>query len=301
MSSESEFTDVPFVEAPSSDVFDMDNGAPSDTASYQEERPMTSDPAPFNGRVFVAGASGFVGSKVCQLLMDQGAKVVGLSRGGKPDVPDEWADNVEWISGSALDPEVYRSALSECDSVVSCIGGFGATDSYLNLVNGDCTIKLCEIAKDTGASKFVFISVHDYKLPDLISKVGYFAGKRNAESRIGELFGSDGYILKPGFIYGPRKVMLKNPVSGEKKTVTLPLNKIGEPASELLSMAPFQRLAKSGLPFADAVYTQPLSVIEVAYAAAKCAVGTVTAGVRAKSTSDMGARVLDVDDIKRMK
>jgi hypothetical protein len=31
-------------------------------------------------------------------------------------------------------------------------------------------------------------------------------------------------------------------------------------------MTMIKRLAKSGLPFADAVYTQPLSVEEVAYA-----------------------------------
>jgi hypothetical protein len=34
-------------------------------------------------------------------------------------------------------------------------------------------------------------------------------------------------------------------------------------------MTMIKRLAKSGLPFADAVYTQPLSVEEVAYAVSK--------------------------------
>jgi hypothetical protein len=37
--------------------------------------------------------------------------------------------------------------MAECESVVSCVGGFGATDAYMGLVNGDCNMKLAETAK----------------------------------------------------------------------------------------------------------------------------------------------------------
>jgi hypothetical protein len=37
--------------------------------------------------------------------------------------------------------------MAECESVVSCVGGFGATDAYMGLINGDCNMKLAETAK----------------------------------------------------------------------------------------------------------------------------------------------------------
>lgn len=38
--------------------------------------------------------------------------------------------------------------------------------------------------------QFVFVSVHDYKAPSAVKKVGYFDGKRRTEKLIGELFGA---------------------------------------------------------------------------------------------------------------
>lgn len=37
--------------------------------------------------------------------------------------------------------------------------------------------------------QFVFMSVHDYKAPSFVKRVGYFDGKRRAEKVVGELFG----------------------------------------------------------------------------------------------------------------
>lgn len=46
-----------------------------------------------------------------------------------------------------------------------------------------------QAAADAGVKQFVFISVHDYKAPSAVKKVGYFDGKRRTEKVIGELFG----------------------------------------------------------------------------------------------------------------
>lgn len=46
-------------------------------------------------------------------------------------------------------------------------------------------------AADAGVKQFVFVSVHDYKAPSAVKKVGYFDGKRRAEKVIGELFGEN--------------------------------------------------------------------------------------------------------------
>mmetsp|Transcript_14441 Transcript_14441/g.21437 ORF Transcript_14441/g.21437 Transcript_14441/m.21437 type:complete len:349 (-) Transcript_14441:36-1082(-) len=302
--SDAEISDVPFVEADvesNEGIDEGDSGIPSDSALL-EERPVTTEPQPFSGKVFVAGASGFVGSKVCQSLINDGATVIGLSRSGKPyDNTDPWVDQVVWVKANVFEEENYKSMMEGCESVVSCIGGIGLDDSYLKAVNGDATIKLCEIAKEMEIKRFVFISVYDFKLPDFISKAGYFAGKREAETRIGELFGSEGYILKPALIYGQKKVKFTKPISNEEKTINLNLSTFGEPIENILSQNIFKRIAKSGLPLADTFYTQPINVVEVGYAAAKCASGTATAGVNAKPVSSYGATELDIDDIKRMK
>lgn len=41
--------------------------------------------------------------------------------------------------------DAYRTELRKSDSVVSCIGGFGKTDAYMGLVNGEANIKLAEV------------------------------------------------------------------------------------------------------------------------------------------------------------
>ncbi|CAN0398926.1 unnamed protein product, partial [Hapterophycus canaliculatus] len=43
-------------------------------------------------------------------------------------------------------------------------------------------------AADAGVKQFVFVSVHDYKAPSAVKKIGYFDGKRRTEKVIGELF-----------------------------------------------------------------------------------------------------------------
>ncbi len=41
--------------------------------------------------------------------------------------------------------DLYRAELRRSDTVVSCVGGFGKTDAYMGLVNGEANIKLAEV------------------------------------------------------------------------------------------------------------------------------------------------------------
>jgi NAD dependent epimerase/dehydratase family len=91
-------------------IVSEEDTAPSDTtpAAWEFERPVVTEPEPFTGKVLVAGASGFVGSKVCQELSATGATVVGLCREGRPANADWNVDSVQWIAGSALDVSSYQ-------------------------------------------------------------------------------------------------------------------------------------------------------------------------------------------------
>jgi hypothetical protein len=65
-------------------------------------------------------------------------------------------------------------------------------------------------------------------------------------------------------------------------------------------MGPFKTIARSGLPFADVAYTQPLSVETVATAAARCAAGSASTDLLGVRFPDQ-ATILDVDAIERLR
>eukprot|EP00903_Cladosiphon_okamuranus_P015044 g13918.t1 len=269
---------------------------PPPGSSEQAEAEMV---GPSTSTVFVAGGSGFVGSEICSQLVDAGCNVIALSRKGPPANGGSWAKSVKWVEGNALNQDLYRAELRQSDTVVSCVGGFGKTDAYMGLVNGEANIKLAEAAADAGCKQFVFVSVHDYKAPSVVKKVGYFDGKRRTEKAIGELFGEKGAILKPAFIYGSRDVKLTGP-KGKERTINLPLQRVGGPLAKLTSTRIGKRIAGSGLPLADVAWTQPLSTNEVARSAVKCCLeGTDSlGGGKGKDSGD--AVVLKVQDIAGM-
>ncbi|CAM9505046.1 unnamed protein product [Ectocarpus sp. 4 AP-2014] len=277
---------------------------PPPGVSEQEEAELV---GPSKSTVFVAGGSGFVGSEICSQLVAAGCNVIALSRKGAPANGGSWVKSVKWVEGNALNQDLYRAELRRSDTVVSCVGGFGKTDAYMGLVNGETNIKLAEAAADAGVKQFVFVSVHDYKAPSAVKKVGYFDGKRRAEKLIGELFGAKGVILKPAFIYGSRDVKLAGP-KGKERTVNIPLQRVGGPLAKITSTGIGKRIAGespppwlgSGLPLADVAWTQPLSTAEVAKAAVRCCLeGTDSlGGGRGKDSGD--AVVLKVQDMAQM-
>lgn len=45
----------------------------------------------------------------------------------------------------AQNQDLYRAELRQTDTVISCVGGFGKTDAYMGLINGEANIKLVEV------------------------------------------------------------------------------------------------------------------------------------------------------------
>lgn len=230
-----------------------------------------------NEKILVLGGNGFVGSAICRAAVEQGIEVVSLNRSGRPSTYYEpWIDDVTWISGDIFTMD-WTKALEGVDTVISCVGGFG-TNEQMEKINGDATVTAVNNVAGKGVVKFIFISVHDYNLPDFAKNNGYFNGKRRAESRVFEEFPDSGVVLRPGFIYGKRKV----------ETFEVPLDIVGKPLEKFL--ADFKDATKflSNLPASDLLLAPPVSVADVARAAIKAVIDEEVKGV------------YDIDGIKEL-
>jgi len=240
-------------------------------------------------RVVVLGGNGFVGSAVCRALLDSGFEVASLNRSGPPQAradaksgftDEALRDKVEWISGDVFDEASAGAAFRGAWAVVSCIGGFGSNEQMLK-VCGEATSVAARSAKDAGARRFGFVSVHDYKLPAFISDgVGYFKGKAAAERSVLDAFPEGGFILRPGFIYGTRLV----------NGLAVPLDAVGAPVERLTRGGPLAGLRKLGLPLSELALAPPVAVESVAKAVASCL----------EAQDAPGGRILALDDIAAM-
>ncbi|XP_076930706.1 uncharacterized protein At1g32220, chloroplastic-like [Bidens hawaiensis] len=206
-------------------------------------------------KLVVLGGSGFVGSAICKAAASRGIEVISLSRSGRPSTLDSWEDQVTWITGDVFYVN-WDEVLPGATAVISTLGGFGS-EEQMQRINGEANIIAVNAAKEYGIPKFVLISVHDYNLPSFLLSSGYFAGKRKAESEVLSKYASSGVVLRPGFIYGKRKV-------GQ---IEIPLNLIGEPVEKLLDATSNYTKPLSALPASDLILAPPVSVDDVALAA----------------------------------
>ncbi|XP_019156096.1 PREDICTED: uncharacterized protein At1g32220, chloroplastic [Ipomoea nil] len=206
-------------------------------------------------RIVVLGGSGFVGSAICKAAVSKGVEVISLSRSGRPSYSESWLDQVTWISGDVFYVN-WDDVLLGATAVVSTLGGFGS-EEQMKRINGEANVVAVNAAKDYGIPKFILISVHDYNLPSFLLSSGYFTGKRKAESEVLSKYPNSGVVLRPGFIYGKRKV----------DGFEIPLDLIGQPIERILSAVENFTKPLSSLPASDLLLAPPVSVDDVAYAA----------------------------------
>lgn len=149
----------------------------------------------------------------------------------------------------------WENILDGETTVVSTIGGFG-NDEQMNRINGEANVVSVNAAKDSGVPKFILISVHDYNLPQFVLSSGYFAGKRKAEAEVLSKYPTSGVVLRPGFIYGKRKV----------DNYEIPLDVIGKPLEKFLEATQTFTKPLASLPASDLLLAPPVSVDDVAVA-----------------------------------
>ncbi|RZC80194.1 hypothetical protein C5167_042770 [Papaver somniferum] len=65
------------------------------------------EPPPPTEKLLVLGGNGFVGSNICKEALDRGLSVSSLSRSGRSNVNESWANNVVWHKGSLIYPACF--------------------------------------------------------------------------------------------------------------------------------------------------------------------------------------------------
>ncbi|KAK9271843.1 hypothetical protein L1049_002208 [Liquidambar formosana] len=210
-------------------------------------------------KLLVLGGNGFVGSHVCREALAHGLTVSSLNRSGRSSLHDSWANSVVWHQGNLLSTDSLKHALNGVTSVISCVGSFGS-NSYMYKINGTANINAIRAAAEQGVKRFVYISAADFGLVKYLLR-GYYEGKKAAEMELMTKFPYGGVILRPGFIYGTRRV-------GSMK---LPLGVIGVPLEMVLKHAkPLLRI-----PLVGPLLTSPVNVTSVAKVAVRAAIDPV--------------------------
>lgn len=267
--------------------------------------------------VAVFGGSGFVGRRITQTLIHAGCDVISISRSGKPPsyYHNDATDNVHWIQwdvdpdGSNNNDDDESLELPTIDAAISCIGnvnpksewdsfsfwGLAWDDDRLYYQNGIVNQHICNIAKEAGAKRFVYLSV-SYEVAKMLEGpiTGYMDGKRLAEHSASETFGNDNAImLGPSLIYGGKR--FKTVGTLYRQFVESPLAKV-----YLGGMKALRSLSTNEDWVEQSLFSPPINVDVVARVASAAAVGKVTrdfVGKRRQGFFDSNGQSVEYDDV----
>ena len=168
-------------------------------------------------RVFITGATGFLGSVLVRRLIAEGAQVRALARAPARAAALRGLAGVEVVYGDVTDRDSLRAAVEGCAVVIHSAASFTDWRSQ-QAVNADGTRNVVEAAADAGVSRFVHVStiaVYGYRHSGDVAETApmretsgdpYNRTKIQAERHVTGIASSRGMaysIIRPGQIYGP--------------------------------------------------------------------------------------------------
>jgi nucleoside-diphosphate-sugar epimerase len=189
-------------------------------------------------QALVTGGTGFIGSKVVDLLLEQGQSVTILSR--RPDVPDQWKERgVAVALGDLREADPVLDAMEGMDAVFH-VGEVRNTSSGKAAMNVRLVEQMTAHLQPAGVKRIVFVSsisvagiplaipaneetpaaheLHDH----------YTEYKRKAEELIRQAgAGTEHVIVRPGVVYGAGSRYLGRLVDTIKRLGPLGLPFIG--------------------------------------------------------------------------
>ncbi|MGH8419160.1 MAG: NAD-dependent epimerase/dehydratase family protein [Pseudomonas sp.] len=110
-------------------------------------------------RILVTGATGFIGTRLCELLVSEGHEVRGVSRSGGGEVV-----GVDYQAKDFTNAESISESLRGIDCVVHLAGRAhvlnkqGDAPALYRAINRDATLQLARLAMEAGVQRLVFVS-----------------------------------------------------------------------------------------------------------------------------------------------
>ncbi|MGJ8526424.1 3 beta-hydroxysteroid dehydrogenase/Delta 5--_4-isomerase [Halomonadaceae bacterium LMG 33818] len=183
----------PSTNKPSSDSMFSSNTARSEPPSQVETQATT---------IAVTGATGFIGSRLCEKLLDAGFKVKALYR-SSPVGKLEQSDGIEWVKGQLNDAAALSALLEDASALVHCAGAVrGKNRADFDRVNVVGTWAAINAANTSSTcQRFVQISSLAAREPELSD---YAASKRAGERLLETSEAALNWmIVRPPAVYGP--------------------------------------------------------------------------------------------------
>lgn len=154
-------------------------------------------------RVFLTGATGFIGEHVLRALVERGHEVTCLARGqGVLRIDQRAWPGVRVVDGEFTKPERWLKEVGGHDAIVNAVGiirEIRGTGASFEAVHRDAPIALFEAGAAAGVRKIVQISALG---ADEAAETRYHTTKRAADLRLAAL-GVPYVVLRPSLVYGP--------------------------------------------------------------------------------------------------
>ncbi|MGH8178262.1 MAG: NAD-dependent epimerase/dehydratase family protein [Steroidobacter sp.] len=175
-------------------------------------------------RIFVTGATGFIGAHFIECALAAGHSVAGLYRSERPG-PVSIATllrnrGAALVRGDILQPHSFAAALEGADCVCHFAGAFresGADERYFDRINVEGTTQVLKAAVQRGVRRFVHCStagIYGQRVGGVIDENtpiqpwnSYERSKLAGESvvrAVAPAAGMEFVILRPTAVYGPR-------------------------------------------------------------------------------------------------
>jgi uncharacterized protein YbjT (DUF2867 family) len=178
-------------------------------------------------RLFITGASGYIGKYLLAGLIEAGHKPVCLVRPGSVKYLEPFAADVEIIKGHIRDSILWKSELHGIDGFINLIGiirEFPARRITFQRLNFQATADLVELATEIGVKRFLQMSALG---ASPASQANYHRTKYEAEMYVRTSI-LDWTIFRPSLIIGKGNIALKTMVSLIKTAPFIPVIGNGE-------------------------------------------------------------------------
>jgi dihydroflavonol-4-reductase len=175
-------------------------------------------------RIFVTGATGFIGAHFVERALADGHEVIGLYRGDGPRhrarIEHLRSRDADLRRGDILEPSSFAGAMTGCDVVCHFAAAFresGADEAYFARMNVDGTANVVQAAATSGVKRFFHCGtagIYGQRVAGTINEKtpiqpwnSYERSKLAADEQVRSIAAAAGMqyvILRPTAVYGPR-------------------------------------------------------------------------------------------------